>query len=57
MPNSSLMQYFKTNVIKTPDLLKKIEKGSKGKPQEARLKIALVYFLESTLLSSDPKKS
>ena len=29
---------------------------AEGKPQEDRLKIALVYFLESTLLSSNPKK-
>ncbi|KAL5541745.1 hypothetical protein UlMin_009455 [Ulmus minor] len=49
--------YFKTNAIKTSDLLNKIQKWPRGKPQEDRLKIALVYFLESTLLSSDPKKS
>ncbi|KAL5567618.1 hypothetical protein UlMin_024193 [Ulmus minor] len=49
--------YFKTNAINTSDLLNKIKKWLRGKPQEDRLKIALVYFLESTLLSSDPKKS
>ncbi|KAL5545138.1 hypothetical protein UlMin_008922 [Ulmus minor] len=49
--------YFKTNSIKISDLLNKIQKWPRGKPQEDRLKIALVYFLESTLLSSDPKKS
>ena len=50
-------KYFKTNSIKTSDLLNKIQKWPRGKPQEDMLKIALVYFLESTLLSSDPKKS
>ena len=49
--------YFKTNVIKTYNLLNKNQKWTRGKPQEDRLKIALVYFLESTLLSSNPKKS
>ena len=29
---------------------------AEGKPQEDMLKIALVYFFESTLLSSNPKK-
>ncbi|KAL5575953.1 hypothetical protein UlMin_017652 [Ulmus minor] len=43
--------------FKTSDLLNKIQKWLRGKPQEDRLKIALVYFLESTLLSSNPKKS
>ncbi|KAL5548822.1 hypothetical protein UlMin_004053 [Ulmus minor] len=49
--------YFKTNAIKTSDLLNKIQKWPRGKPQEDMLKIVLVYFLESTLVSSDPKKS
>ena len=49
--------YFKTNAIKTSNHLNKIQKWSREKPQEDRLKIALVYFLESTLLSLDPKKS
>ena len=48
--------YFKTNAIKTSDLLKKIQKWPRGKPKEDRLKIAMVYFLESTLLTSYPKK-
>ena len=49
--------YFKTNAIKTSNLINKIEKWLRGKPQGDMLKIVLVHFLESTLLSSDPKKS
>ena len=49
--------YFKINTIKTFNLLNKIKKWPKGKPQGDMLKIALVYFLESILLSSDPNKS
>ena len=48
--------HFKTNTIKTSDL-NKIQKWPRGKPQHDRLKIALVCFLECTLLISDPKKS
>ena len=48
--------YIKTNTIKTSNLLNKIEKWPRGKPQVDKLKITLVYFLESTLLSSNPKK-
>ena len=48
---------FKTKAIKTSDILNKIEKWPRGKPQGDKLNISLVHFLESTLLSSDPKKS
>ena len=48
--------YWKTNVIRPPDLLSKIQKWPRGMPQEDKLKIAMLYFLESMLLSSDPKK-
>ena len=48
--------YFKTNAIKTSKILNKIEKWPRGKLHGDTLKIALVYLLEFTLLSSDPKK-
>ena len=51
-----LLVDFKTNAIKTSDVLKMIQKWPRRKPQEDMLKIALVYFFESTLLSSNPKK-
>ena len=47
--------YFKTNAIKTSDLLNKIQKWPRGKPQEDKLKIALVYFFESTLSARTPR--
>ena len=48
--------YWKTNQVRMKKLLKNLENWLKGKSEEDKLRITLLYLLEATILSSDPKK-
>ena len=47
--------YWKTNKIKSKNLFKILQKWPRGKSQVDKLKISLLYFLETKILNSDPK--